>query len=323
MYSWLNPVLAVDDSPVSWLESIVALLASFIIHSIGCFIFRTDVTYRAVRTVMVYASAVGRIVGQSSFISHRSHFRLRPTGPLSGARLLAGDDAAEISRACGARARASVVSEASGTPLWLAAMRVAEGGDANAAVALVEALEPGSDEARSALSESRRSDEAEVEGTALWLASLAARNGVPGAVSLARALICAGAEPDARGIQGVAGDETTPLWWAAAAVEAGVPGALTLVQELVDAGADVDAEGTFDVVRGPPLWWAAVATRNGEEEEAWPLRSCSWRPGRTLTGGELRSNGSWGDTAGARRASRSRMLAVRDCAEFFSRRERG
>ena len=111
---------------------------------------------------MVYASAVGRIVGQSSFISHRSHFRLRPTGPLSGARLLAGDDAAEISRACGARARASVVSEASGTPLWLAAMRVAEGGDANAAVALVEALEPGSDEARSALSESRRSDEAEV-----------------------------------------------------------------------------------------------------------------------------------------------------------------
>ena len=255
---------------------------------------------------MVYASAVGRIVGQSSFISHRSHFRLRPTGPLSGARLLAGDDAAEISRACGARARASVVSEASGTPLWLAAMRVAEGGDANAAVALVEALEPGSDEARSALSESRRSDEAEVEGTALWLASLAARNGVPGAVSLARALICAGAEPDARGIQGVAGDETTPLWWAAAAVEAGVPGALTLVQELVDAGADVDAEGTFDVVRGPPLWWAAVATRNGEEEGGLALAELLLAAGANVDRRELRSNGSWGDTAGARRASRSR-----------------
>ena len=241
---------------------------------------------------MVYASAVGRIVGQSSFISHRSHFRLRPTGPLSGARLLAGDDAAEISRACGARARASVVSEASGTPLWLAAMRVAEGGDANAAVALVEALEPGSDEARSALSESRRSDEAEVEGTALWLASLAARNGVPGAVSLARALICAGAEPDARGIQGVAGDETTPLWWAAAAVEAGVPGALTLVQELVDAGADVDAEGTFDVVRGPPLWWAAVATRNGEEEGGLALAELL-----LAAGANVDRRGSYGPTA--------------------------
>lgn len=241
---------------------------------------------------MVYASAVGRIVGQSSFISHRSHFRLRPTGPLSGARLLAGDDAAEISRACGARARASVVSEASGTPLWLAAMRVAEGGDANAAVALVEALEPGSDEARSALSESRRSDEAEVEGTALWLASLAARNGVPGAVSLARALICAGAEPDARGIQGVAGDETTPLWWAAAAVEAGVPDALTLVQELVDAGADVDAEGTFDVVRGPPLWWAAVATRNGEEEGGLALAELL-----LAAGANVDRRGSYGPTA--------------------------
>ena len=241
---------------------------------------------------MVYASAVGRIVGQSSFISHRSHFRLRPTGPLSGARLLAGDDAAEISRACGARARASVVSEASGTPLWLAAMRVAEGGDANAAVALVEALEPGSDEARSALSESRRSDEAEVEGTALWLASLAARNGVPGAVSLARALICAGAEPDARGIQGVAGDETTPLWWAAAAVEAGVPGALRLVQELVDAGADVDAVGNFEVVRGPPLWWAAVATRNGEEEGGLALAELL-----LAAGANVDRRGSYGPTA--------------------------
>ena len=112
---------------------------------------------------MVYAPAVGRIVVRNPFVANRNQLRLRQTGPLSGARPLAGADAAKISRACVARARASVGSEASGTPLWLAAMRVAEGGDANAAVALVEALEPGSDEARCALSESRRSDEAEVE----------------------------------------------------------------------------------------------------------------------------------------------------------------
>lgn len=111
-----------------------------------------------------------------------------------------------------------------------------------------------------------RDEEDSVEGTPLWLACIAARNGVPGAVGLARDMLAAGADPNVSGKQGIAGDATSPLWWAAAAVEAGATGALDLARELIAAGADVNAEGTYDIVRGPPLWWAAVAVRNGEED---------------------------------------------------------
>ena len=98
----------------------------------------------------------------------------------------------------------------------------------------------------------------------MWFACLAARNGVPGAIDLARAMVKKGANVNIKGIQGVAGDETTPLWWAAAAVEAGVRRSVDLANDLLAAGAEVDFVGTYDVVRGPPLLWAAVAVRNGE-----------------------------------------------------------
>lgn len=171
-----------------------------------------------------------------------------------------------------ARATSSSDAETSlpATSLWLATLRAAEGDDIAPAAALVAALEPGSDAARSALDE-LRSAEGGVSGTPLWLACLAARNGAPGAIELARAMVDKGADPSIPGTQGVAGDETTPLWWAAAAVEAGTAGAVDLARRIVDAGVDVDAEGTYDVVRGPPLLWAAVAVRNGEEANGLAL----------------------------------------------------
>jgi hypothetical protein len=156
------------------------------------------------------------------------------------------------------------------TSLWLATLRAAEGDDIAPAAALVNALEPGSEAARSALDE-MRSAEGGVSGTPLWLACVAARNGAPGAIELALSMVDKGADCSIPGTQGVAGDSTTPLWWAAAAVEAGVTGAVDLARRLVDAGVDVDAEGTYDVVRGPPLLWAAVAVRNGEDANGLAL----------------------------------------------------
>ena len=165
-----------------------------------------------------------------------------------------------------ARASSSGDAETSlpATSLWLATLRAAEGDDIASAAKLVAALEPGSETARAALDEMRSADGG-VSGTPLWLACLAARNGAPGAIDLARAMLKAGANPNTNGTRGVAGDETTPLWWAAAAVEAGAVGGVDLASELIASGADVNAEGTYDVVRGPPLLWAAVAVRNGEE----------------------------------------------------------
>ena len=111
-----------------------------------------------------------------------------------------------------ARARSSRDAETPlpATSLWLATLRAAEGDDIAPAAALVAALEPGSD-ARKALDESR-SAEGGVSGTPLWLACLAARNGAPGAIELACAMVEKGADPSIPGTQGVAGDETTPLW---------------------------------------------------------------------------------------------------------------
>ena len=176
------------------------------------------------------------------------------------------------------------------TSLWLATLRAAEGDDIAPAAALVAALEPGSD-ARKALDESR-SAEGGVSGTPLWLACLAARNGAPGAIELACAMVEKGADPSIPGTQGVAGDETTPLWWAAAAVEAGAAGAVDLAKRIVDAGVDVDAEGTYDVVRGPPLLWAAVAVRNGEEANGLALAEVL-----LSAGADPNLRGSYGPTA--------------------------
>ena len=118
-------------------------------------------------------------------------------------------------------------------------------------------------------------------GSLLWQCCLAARNRVPGATTIARALLRdAGADPNAGGSHGGGGGgddgdnffSTSPLWWAASAVEAGGGAdALDLVRELIDAGADVDASGRYDGVEGPPLWWAAIAARNGEGEIAVDL----------------------------------------------------
>ena len=117
-------------------------------------------------------------------------------------------------------------------------------------------------------------------GSLLWQCCLAARNRVPGATTIARALLRdAGADPNAGGSHGGGGGDdgdnffsTSPLWWAASAVEAGAGAdALDLVRELIDAGADVDASGRYDGVEGPPLWWAAIAARNGEGEIAVDL----------------------------------------------------
>ena len=70
-----------------------------------------------------------------------------------------------------ARATSSSDAETSlpATSLWLATLRAAEGDDIAPAAALVAALEPGSDAARSALDE-MRSAEGGVSGTPLWLA---------------------------------------------------------------------------------------------------------------------------------------------------------
>ena len=192
-----------------------------------------------------------------------------------------------------ARARSSRDAETPlpATSLWLATLRAAEGDDIAPAAALVAALEPGSDAARDALDESR-SAEGGVSGTPLWLACLAARNGAPGAIELACAMVEKGADPSIPGTQGVAGDETTPLWWAAAAVEAGAAGAVDLAKRIVDAGVDVDAEGTYDVVRGPPLLWAAVAVRNGEEANGLALAEVL-----LSAGADPNLRGSYGPTA--------------------------
>ena len=178
------------------------------------------------------------------------------------------------------------------TSLWLATLRAAEGDDIAPAAALVAALEPGSDAARDALDESR-SAEGGVSGTPLWLACLAARNGAPGAIELARAMVDKGADVTIPGTQGVAGDTTTPLWWASASVEAGAGAdAADLAKRLIDAGADVDAEGTYDAVRGPPLLWAAVAVRNGEETNGLALAAVL-----LSAGADPNLRGSYGPTA--------------------------
>ena len=178
------------------------------------------------------------------------------------------------------------------TSLWLATLRAAEGDDIAPAAALVNALEPGSEAARSALDE-MRSAEGGVSGTPLWLACVAARNGAPGAIELARAMVDKGADVTIPGTQGVAGDTTTPLWWASASVEAGAgAGAADLAKRLIDAGADVDAEGTYDAVRGPPLLWAAVAVRNGEETNGLALAAVL-----LSAGADPNLRGSYGPTA--------------------------
>ena len=148
------------------------------------------------------------------------------------------------------------------------------------------------DAARDALDESRNA-EGGVSGTPLWLACLAARNGAPGAIELARAMVDKGADVTIPGTQGVAGDTTTPLWWASASVEAGAgAGAADLAKRLIDAGADVDAEGTYDTVRGPPLLWAAVAVRNGEETNGLALAAVL-----LSAGADPNLRGSYGPTA--------------------------
>jgi hypothetical protein len=127
------------------------------------------------------------------------------------------------------------------SPLWIAARAVCEGSDVARATQLVEeaaaaaAGDEASAEASSAslLDAMGRDEEGKVAGTPLWLACLAARNGVPGAVGLATAMVAAGADPNVSGEQGIAGDTSSPLWWAAAAVEAGVPGALDLARALI------------------------------------------------------------------------------------------
>ena len=184
---------------------------------------------------------------------------------------------------------------ASSPSLCAAALRVAEGGDATLALALLDSLERGTDTTAAALCETCRAadgNECATEGPALWLVCVASRNGVPGAVDLARTMVALGADPNARGVQGVARDETAPLWWAAAAVEAGVVGATALARDLINAGADVDAEGTYDFVRGPPIWWAAVAVRNGEADAGVELAEALLD-----AGADANRRGSYGPTA--------------------------
>ena len=118
------------------------------------------------------------------------------------------------------------------SPLWIAARAVCEGSDVARATQLVEEAAAAASSA-SLLDAMGRDEEGKVAGTPLWLACLAARNGVPGAVGLATAMVAAGADPNVSGEQGIAGDTSSPLGWAAAAVEAGVPGALDLARALI------------------------------------------------------------------------------------------